>query len=167
MVVVTTDGGTTWTTETLPGAKFAPAGLSCATTTDCFALGDTNGLAVLATTDGGTTWTTETLPSHLGNLRDISCATASTCWVSSDAGVFATTDGGTTWTTETLPAGVQVGALSCATASDCEGGSSRSRDRRHHRRGEHVEPAEPPGRRRLPERRLVPDGVGLRRRGCG
>ena len=170
VVVVTTDGGTTWTTQTLPGARSTPAGLSCATTTDCFALGDTQRVAV---------WPPPPTAGARGPARPCpATGRPARHLLSHSLGVLGRRVGrrrlsppptaGRPGPPRRSPSSVQVAAVVvCHGIGLRSGGSRRRHRRRHHRRGEHVEPAEPPGRRRLPERRLLPDGVGLFGRGCG
>ena len=64
VVLATTDGGTTWVTQTTPTGTGTLTGVSCATATVCEAVGATTsfGLAILATTNGGATWTAQIVP---------------------------------------------------------------------------------------------------------
>ncbi len=131
MALVTTNGGATWTQETMPASATAlgPAFLSCATTSTCIVVGSNgNGTdEVLATADGGTTWTTESIAgADPYGLYGVSCASATSCVaVGSSNGspvAWMTSDNGAAWTQETIPnamAGYSNGAVSCPTASDC------------------------------------------------
>ena len=124
VVVVTTDGGTTWTTPNLPGATTALYGVSCPTASDCFAVSANGGGSVVATTDGGTTWNRQKLPSTVQDLTSISCPTASNCWAGGYGFgvnlVVSTTTSGNTWAAQTPPSGYAfLGVVSCAAATDC------------------------------------------------
>ena len=126
VVLTTTDGGTTWTQQTIPSGVGAFYGVACPSTSDCVAVGRTpsyNGV-VLTTTDGGTTWTQQTIPSGIG-VGGVSCPSTTNCVVVGDTttynGVVLTTaDGGTTWVNQSLPSGVgSLNSVSCASTSDC------------------------------------------------
>ena len=153
VVVSTTDGGTTWSTQTLPntvtknisGSRIVRfSSVSCPTTNDCWAVGATsaNSGVVVVTTDGGKKWSiqfpssglTQTLLGGLYTLNGISCPTGNDCWAvgatSSNSGVvIATRDGGTTWSAQILPNGVSIlNGISCSASSQCSAsgtGSSR------------------------------------------
>jgi hypothetical protein len=88
-VVATTDGGTVWTTQSLPTGVTALDGVSCATMSDCFAVGqdvvstpsgvvDTG--VVVSSTDGGSVWSAGTLPDGVRQLYGVSCPGPTTCW---------------------------------------------------------------------------------------
>ena len=82
VAVATTDGGVTWAVQTVPAGIFTLDGLSCASSSDCVAVGDDSsegGGAIVATTDAGTTWTSQTTPSDVANLNGASCGSTSTC----------------------------------------------------------------------------------------
>lgn len=75
-VITTSDGGSTWSEQVVS----APTGVtlravSCATTSDCTALGSTiAGVAAAeVTTDGGSSWRSETLPGTLMYLMSVAC----------------------------------------------------------------------------------------------
>jgi photosystem II stability/assembly factor-like uncharacterized protein len=113
VILATTDGGSTWTKQSV---GFVGSRIACASTLDCWAVGS----GVLATTDGGTTWTTQSGP---GNTSDIACPSTSVCWTVSPSpyigidGVFTTTNGGSTWTPQS-PASV-LDDIACPSTTDC------------------------------------------------
>jgi len=80
-VYATTDGGSTWSPQSLPDGNPILSDISCPTTSDCWAVGSDGFLevraAVLATTDGGSTWNTQNLPDGIESLNGVSCPTAS------------------------------------------------------------------------------------------
>ncbi|HEY4927923.1 MAG TPA: fibronectin type III domain-containing protein, partial [Acidimicrobiales bacterium] len=133
-VDTTTDGGATWTGQTVSTGSIALTAVSCATTSDCTAVGSAfNGTttvgAILATSDSGTTWSAPTLPSGVGALTAVSCPSATVCeatWSTfsgrnvSATGIVATTDGGTIWSIQTVPSGVSLSGVSCASVTTCE-----------------------------------------------
>ena len=73
-VEVSTDGGQTWSSETVPASVTYLNGISCANTSDCWAVGGgQNGTSpvIIATTNGGSGWSTETVPSSVTGLNGI------------------------------------------------------------------------------------------------
>jgi len=121
VLYVTTDGGATWTSESLPGGIDSLSGLSCTSTSTCFASGNAevtlNGVteatpAVVETTDGGMTW--QLISSGItspGTLSRITCTSTTDCMAVGyiAAGItgtsvnlvaisLTTTNGGLTWT---------------------------------------------------------------------
>ena len=93
-VLVTTDGGQTWTGyNTLPTAFFRAVSISCWSASVCGAAGeDVFGEPQVAfTTDGGQTWTDPT-PASWANVdwitTSIDCVSASTCWLTGLNGPF-------------------------------------------------------------------------------
>jgi photosystem II stability/assembly factor-like uncharacterized protein len=128
-VLATTDGGVTWTADTLPVDVFQTLSISCPTTSNCWltatALDSTT--AIYATNDGGTTWNLQTsVPESVAGPRSISCATNTTCTATGSNGVFtpaayATANGGSTWSAQTLPGtpAAEPGSISCTSATTC------------------------------------------------
>lgn len=127
-VLTTTDGGATWTSQSLPSSTGNLVGMACPSTTDCYALGEfppgssTVGTVVLASTDGGNTWASDPVTSSYGG-RAITCPSISDCYVvGSQSGPFVsqTTDGGATWVSEVLPTGFsQLTGVSCNSITNC------------------------------------------------
>ena len=99
------------------------SGVSCATTSDCWVTGATQGgaAAILATTDGRKTWTTQTVPAGVTSIGDISCPTSTVCFATGvangDPAIISTSNGGSIWALDTLPT-LQyltgLGQISCA-----------------------------------------------------
>jgi photosystem II stability/assembly factor-like uncharacterized protein len=93
-VLVTRDGGQTWTGyNTLPTAFFRALSISCWSASVCGAAGqDVHGQPQVAfTTDGGQTWTDPT-PASWENVdwiaTSIACVSATTCWLTGLNGPF-------------------------------------------------------------------------------
>ena len=135
-IVNTTNGGTTWTTETAPSGLSYLSSIACPSVTECTAVGQTNvsaptpNAAIVATTDGGATWTTEAPPSGVSNLSSIACPTVSACTAIGhvttpmSAGpltIISTSDGGATWTTGSFPSSQVSYAddIACASPTTC------------------------------------------------
>ena len=129
-VIATTDGGTSWTSQTPPHAGGQLSSVACTSSLDCWAVGTNDTTpAIIATTDGGTSWSRQTVPSGVPELTDVACVPGSTsCWASgettstSGAGiagfVLNTTNGGTTWSIqatfpETSTSGGELLSVSC------------------------------------------------------
>lgn len=142
-VVVTTDGGETWSPSALPVALTGPgpAALSCVDASTCALLGVTSAGSpiFLETTNGGATWQQEAGPTGMGASvgTRLVCTSSSTCVGVTGGGgpvtatsslvtanalspfAFATSDAGATWTTSSLPSGFVPGDLQCSSAEDC------------------------------------------------
>ena len=85
VVLSSRDGGATWTSSTPPAGVADLSGVSCASSSDCMAVGyGSSGGVVVTTTDGGATWTSSTLPAESGLLTAISCSSPSTCMAVGD-----------------------------------------------------------------------------------
>ncbi|HEV3132563.1 MAG TPA: Ig-like domain-containing protein [Acidimicrobiales bacterium] len=125
VIAATTDGGTTWTTQSVPTGTDIVSRVSCGSTSDCVAVGTASGAPVtLATTNGGATWTTQNVPSAVSTLAGISCPSSADCVAvgntSSNSGVaMATTNGGSIWTIEKTPGVAGLAGVSCASSTDC------------------------------------------------
>ncbi len=132
VVLATTDGGVTWSSQKLPSGTPGLQQISCPTVSDCYAVSSTSyagSVTMISTTDGGSTWTRQTLP--YGAVAEISCPTASDCYISgwswgSAAGtlfdwVAVTTNGGASWSTKDLPSSLQQSpaSITCPTATTC------------------------------------------------
>ncbi len=129
--LATTDGGSTWTQQTLPSTFDSLAyGIACPTSSECTAVGSSyvgnySIGEIAGTTDGGTSWSAQTLPSGLSPFGAVSCASTSHCIAggsdATGAAAYSTSDGGATWSQQTLPAGL-VGflSISCPSATTCE-----------------------------------------------
>lgn len=119
----TTNGGGTWTLEPAPGGIGGLASISCASTTDCWAV--SSGGNVIATNDGGSSWTTETVPSGIASLAAVSCPSTSECFAggaTSSGGplMVSTGNGGASWYLETMPSGAaSITAIACPSQSTC------------------------------------------------
>lgn len=142
-VVVTTNGGQTWSPSTLPVTLTGPgpAALSCVDATTCALLGvnSAGGPIFLETTDTGMSWQQEAGPTGMGASigTRLVCTSASTCVGVTGGGgpatatsslvtanalspfAFTTSDAGATWTTSSLPSGFVPGDLQCSSAEDC------------------------------------------------
>jgi hypothetical protein len=130
-IVATTDGGSTWSDDALPTlsspyVKFDA--ISCASTSDCIVVGQTDaGYTILSTVDGGTAWSSQSLPAagDGAQLEGVACPTSSDCYIAGSGGaagglVFATVNGGSTWASQTVPTTIgSLQAISCEFALDC------------------------------------------------
>ncbi len=107
-ILATTNGGTTWTTETVPVTNGSPPitrlySVSFANVHDGWAVGQdaVGGGVVLATTDGGSTWALESASST--SLSSVAFANSQDGWAVGPGGILATTDGGSTWSAQQTP----------------------------------------------------------------
>lgn len=128
--------GSPWSGSLVPVALPLPvnsaAAVTCATASDCWAVGSTvgsdgapNGAAIIATNNGGMTWTVQAVPATVGFLSAIACSTRRQCVAMGQGqgtqGVAITTvNGGTTWLQTTLPTAVtDVTAVTCQAGVQC------------------------------------------------
>jgi photosystem II stability/assembly factor-like uncharacterized protein len=121
----TTDGGATWSEQTVPTNEGLNA-ISCLSTTTCLAVGGTSSGTILSTDDGGATWAEATGPHGIQELQDVDCTTIACTVLGSDAGdeggslVMTTTDAGTSWSLNVIqPGQVVLGSVACASNSTC------------------------------------------------
>jgi len=136
-IILTTDGGQTWSSSPLP-SDFVPLEARCLGGSTCIvggfdaASGDVKPSpqsqgAVFASTDGGASWAAATVPDGFGPVTTFSCGDQADC-VAVTAGtslptsqVIATADGGQTWTAAAgagLPTSY-LQAVACLSSSYC------------------------------------------------
>jgi RHS repeat-associated protein len=122
-VVVSTDGGHTWSQVYSTASSQAFPQLSCPSTSVCWAaLG-----GLVETTDSGSTWSAASTPSSSPDAFAVSCATTTACWAldyNYTGDVLTTTavpGCSTTWCEQALPSAMDDGpnAISCPTATTC------------------------------------------------
>lgn len=104
--------GVKWSLQNAPASVSALRGVACATTTNCFAVGQTtsNGPAIDVSPASGPNWSAQTPPAADGELTSVSCVTTTECWTGGyssggAAGAVAKTTDGSTWTPESVPGG--------------------------------------------------------------
>jgi Photosynthesis system II assembly factor YCF48 len=92
--------------------------VSCAETSDCWAVGDGG---IFATRNGGTTWVNQYSAS---GVFGINCPSATTCFAVGGNLIPGTTDGGNTW--DSLPLGTNaiLNAISCPSTTVCFAGGT-------------------------------------------
>ncbi len=111
-----------WNVQASYPAPPQPTAVSCASPTDCVAVGYRS---IVATTNGGTTWAAQTLPSGVTGLAAVSCPSPTVCVAvgSTNTGaavVVTSTTGGSSWTAGTLPVGITyLNGVSCGSISSC------------------------------------------------
>ena len=125
LLVITTDGGSTWSTQSITSSSGSFTGASCTgsgSTAICVAVGTIGVNPLLAvSTDGGSTWSIPTitgLPS--GNFDGVSCQGTGSTAVCAAAGGNSTTglpllvqstDGGNTWAIQTVSGATVAGGF--------------------------------------------------------
>jgi photosystem II stability/assembly factor-like uncharacterized protein len=114
VVLATTNGGTSWSTQTMPSGALTLQGVTFATSTSGWAVGwgiscltapPCTGV-IMATTDGGTSWHMQGIPSSVTPLSGVTFLSSTVAWAVGGATLLTTADGGTTWTPHPLPSGV-------------------------------------------------------------
>ena len=127
LILATTDGGTTWQSETPPSLETAVDGIACTSTLDCLAVG---GGLIIETDDGGGTWTTQTAPFGVNVLSGVTCASTTDLLavggpadgedVSGGGVALATKDAGASWQNQSLPSGIgTLYGITCPSESEC------------------------------------------------
>ena len=119
VIDATTNGGTTWATQTSTGGQQLNA-IDCSSATSCWAVGNAG---VILHTANGTSWSTETSTTTV-NLLGVSCASATVCWAVgaknyTNGIILATTNGGGTWAAQTSTGGQQLNAVDCPDTTHC------------------------------------------------
>ena len=113
-IVATSDGGATWSTQTVPSGvdtlrdvDFVDALHGWAVGYSTAADGATINGAVVATSDGGATWKRQTVPSGTDWLSSVDFADLSHGWavVRGTDAILTTSDGGATWALKNAPTG--------------------------------------------------------------
>jgi photosystem II stability/assembly factor-like uncharacterized protein len=121
VLLATSDGGATWTAQTVPPDVGRLTEVSVVDAVHGWAVGvAANGQPLLiATGDGGATWSSQTLPEGIRELRDVAFLDAERGWAvgarpvpqpaepsQDDPGIVLTTaDGGATWTVQASTTG--------------------------------------------------------------
>jgi photosystem II stability/assembly factor-like uncharacterized protein len=116
VIIVTTDGGATWTPATVPGGALDVTAVACQPDRYCLAMATTAaGTVALVSSPVQPTWVQRgTLPPPLSGATGISCPNRTDCWVTAAADVDVdhvagavafTTDGGAIWSVTTTPTG--------------------------------------------------------------
>jgi photosystem II stability/assembly factor-like uncharacterized protein len=116
VVLATTNGGATWSTQTVPSGVLTLQGVTFVTSSQGWAVGyaGVSGCvfvmpfctaAIIATTDGGSTWHTQAIPPGLDPLSGVTFLNSSVAWAVGGTSLLTTVDGGTTWIQQSLPGG--------------------------------------------------------------
>lgn len=121
VILATTDGGSTWVSQTVPPASGGLNAVSCSSTTHCVAVINFNavGSPVLATFDGGATWSHEPTPAGAYDLDAVSCVAGTDDCMAADFIVITSVDGGVTWSKASTPAGATQTAVTCMSTANC------------------------------------------------
>ncbi len=132
-ILATTDGGDTWSVETLPANVKVLKQVDFVNVSDGWATGwgyDSGtakwGYILLKTTDGGTTWTASLFGDGQANLNAIDFTSASEGWVATasvadyaPAKIWHSTDGGSTWAVSTTMEGATITDLAASASGEC------------------------------------------------
>jgi hypothetical protein len=128
-IVTSSNGGASWTVETVPPTIGFLADVSCINTRRCVAAGQSgqsgSGVgAIVATTNGGTTWTPQAIPAGAGDVTAVSCLPDGRCTALA-TGAFGAialvSSGASTWSqVGVLPPGMSgATAISCTDDEHC------------------------------------------------
>lgn len=122
-LLVSGDGGQTWTQRELPTSRVGA--LSCPLVDHCFA-GNADTGQILATSDGGVTWQEQFSPAQDG-IATLDCPTAQTCFAGGptpylpgvSGWIVATSNGGAHWDSVATGLAHDVSRLTCPTVETC------------------------------------------------
>jgi len=140
-LVATTDGGATWTVETVPPTVRYLSAVACASTRSCSAVGQV-GLtgvgpgAVLTTVNGGATWVLQSVPVGTTDVTAVDCRTGGRCTalgvVAGRVSTLMPSSPGSWGAGGALPPVVSAAtALSCIDGSHCWATATQSVDVDH------------------------------------
>jgi photosystem II stability/assembly factor-like uncharacterized protein len=136
-VLVSEDGGATWTARNVDGGAEGLNSVACASPTYCVAVGpNPAGLSqpaasafAIVTKDGGSTWGQLALPAGSALVHTITCPDATDCVAAGPnvSGTYqgsptylTTSDGGANWAMSAPPTGISdIAGLSCVSTSNC------------------------------------------------
>lgn len=109
--------GGTWNWQNpLPDGRYL-FGVSCPSSTNCFAVGDLG--QILASTDGGSHWTAQA-SGTTHDLISISCSTTSLCFAVGSGGlILATSNGGASWSPRVSNTTKDLYSIACPYLSYC------------------------------------------------
>jgi hypothetical protein len=119
-----------WTTQAALGTTYVlSSALACASSTDCYALGRTDGEEVdgfLVSSDSGQLWTSASVPAGTADFDVIACPAVATCFIAGPGGsgtvMYETQNSGTSWAAIKVPASISLDALTCRSATWCVAG---------------------------------------------
>jgi photosystem II stability/assembly factor-like uncharacterized protein len=112
-ILVSNNGGSTWSLGTVPSGVTALATVSCPSATICYAGG---GSGILKSSNGGASWMVQ---DSAFSPQSISCFTADQCSAVGGLQIVATTDG-STWTFQTAPTQTNsLNGISCPNQAQC------------------------------------------------
>ncbi len=82
------NGGQSWTQETISSGSVDFYGVTCVTTT-CYAVGQTssNGSVVLSSLNNGLSWSADTIPTSVGSVYTVTCTTQTYCMAAAQGNV--------------------------------------------------------------------------------
>jgi photosystem II stability/assembly factor-like uncharacterized protein len=108
VVIVTTDGGASWNSESFPPDTSGVTQISCADSTQCSAIGTSlkvtasGGVQFTSSGNGGQTWASVPPTAGLTSVASISCPAPDDCVVvgQSPSGAAASTWQGSVWATQ-------------------------------------------------------------------
>ena len=131
-ILVSTDGGTSWTVQDLIPGVDGVGPIDCPSDTHCMAAADrvvsNEPPLLLSTTDGGATWSTQPMSSGVFGVDGIYCQNDSDCWLVAEKPqgfdlVMATTNWGESWVDQdqsSIEVSMSVGFdISCPSTADC------------------------------------------------
>jgi hypothetical protein len=119
---LTSNGGTTWSSQVAPLGTGDLNGIACASASNCVAVGYDylNGAGTIITSsDGGRNWSVESSPIQATSLNGVACPSVSVCFATGSS-LIRTTNEGKSWTVLPTPAGMNsFDGIACPSVSSC------------------------------------------------
>ena len=129
-LLVTHNGGTSWSVASLPDVGGSIASFACTSLSRCVAGGwtATDAVQMLVTRDGGSSWSSASFPPGQRDLTHLVCWSSSRCVAVGQVSgqqpwEMQSSDGGATWEMGTPPPGIRsLSVLVCSTTGSCLAG---------------------------------------------
>ena len=126
LAAVTSDGGTSWSFDSLPSGVGQLNAVDCADSTDCVAVGAGS---ALTSNDGGVNWTIGSLSLVDATFLGVACPAVHRCVAVGvtpnprgpyGAAIIESNNGGSSWQSASLPSEtLGVGSVACPTSNEC------------------------------------------------
>jgi photosystem II stability/assembly factor-like uncharacterized protein len=123
-VLVSRNAGKSWQSRyVLIDSNTQLSAVSCASTQDCVAAGNSPSQAIIRTHNGGQTWTKADpgVPIAQRYFLAVECGSVQVCSAGGSAGPVTTTDGGATWSAVGGTSIAKITGISCPSTTACVG----------------------------------------------
>ncbi len=129
-VYLTTNGGTSWTLDTLSTSDIPLVTMSCVNgsgAVSCWTTGNQYGVIIYTTSNGGSSWSTQTNPPNAASISSISCPSTTSCFAAgqisngnypNSGAIFALSGGSWSTSFQSSP-WYSIAGISCVSSTDC------------------------------------------------